>query len=67
MKKTIKEKQKQIQARNLFLKYQHEAINLFLNYQKNYLTTTPDDARFTCICIEANKQIIDLIINFYNK
>ena len=70
MKKTIKEKlylQKQIEAKNLFLKCQHETINSFLNYQKNYLTTIPDDARFTRNCIETNKKIIDFIHNFYNN
>ena len=49
------------------LQKQIETINLFLNYQKNCLTTAPSDTTTIQTSINSNKQIIDLINNFYNN
>lgn len=49
------------------LQKQIETINLFLNYQKNCLTTAPNDIATIETSINSNKQIIDLINNFYNN
>lgn len=49
------------------LQKQIETIKLFLNYQKNCLATAPNDTTTIETSINSNKQIIDLINNFYNN
>ena len=50
-------------ANKNILQKQIETINLFLEYQKNCLTTAPNNTTI----IETNKQIIELVNNFYNN
>ena len=58
----IKELNRNLVNKNTLQK-QIETINLFLEYQKNYLTTALNNTA----TIETNKQIIDIINNFYNN